>query len=92
MSASGITENGVLCFAHLYGKRAAGMKFAAGGRIRRAGNITLQHDPFPFQLGNRNRHRREQSLGIGMQRVVEQLVPGSRLDHGTEIHDPDPGA
>ena len=70
-------------------QRAAGMKHAAARRIDRTRHFTF-HDAVstpPFHIGIGNRHRFEQRLGVGMQRVGEQFVGFGKLHQPPEIHD-----
>ena len=70
------------------------MEHAPGWRVERAGHISGQNDPLPLGLDDRvrNGHRREQRLGIRMQRVLVKLCPIRYLHHMAQIHHRDPVA
>src|SRR5262249_54922264 len=67
--------------------RAAWMKRAARGRIDRARHLSLHGSERATGLDARIRHWHgvEKRAGIGMQRVVEQLVAIRELDDAGEI-------
>ncbi|MNN97799.1 hypothetical protein D3C81_2170350 [compost metagenome] len=91
MPSAYIAKDRSLRLADFNSKGTAGMEFTAGRRIGGTWNIPFQYDPLPLKPGNRYGHRREQRLGVRMQRMPEQLVPGSRFHHRAKIHHPDPG-
>src|SRR3546814_18200155 len=72
-------------------KRAARMEHAAARRIHRAWDFAPDHlvCAAMLDLGIRNRHRREQSLRIGMAGIVEQGVAVRDFGDSAEIHDRD---
>src|SRR5699024_9647699 len=55
-------------------------------------HITGKNDALPSFLDNRvrNRHGRHQRLGVGVQRIVVQLIAIGQLDDLAEIHHGDP--
>ena len=71
------------------GMGAAGMEPAALGRIGRRRNVAFQLDP--LGLGRRIRigNGREQGLGVGMQRILEDVLLGAELHHSAQIHNAD---
>ena len=67
--------------------RAAGVKMAAGRRVDRARHVARQDHPLAAPRAClRDRHRREQRLGVGMQRRIEQRRLVGHLDNAAEIH------
>src|SRR3981081_3183738 len=68
------------------GDRASGVKMAARRRVNGARNLALQSDALPLHFRIRNRDRRQQRFGIGMQRRGIKLAGGRGLDDATEIH------
>src|SRR5262249_60626844 len=77
--------------ALLDGDRAARMKDAARRRIDRAGHLAAYGLEGALGLDGRvrHRHRAEQRLCVGMERMIEQLVAFGELDDAAEIHDRD---
>src|SRR6266446_8474077 len=59
---------------------------AAGWRVNRAWNLALQSNPLSLHFWIRNRDRRQQRFGIGVQRRGIKLAGGRGLDDATEIH------
>ena len=70
------------------------MEHAAGGRVQRAGHLALERLVRALRLDPRvrDRHRREQRPGVGVQRIVEELVRFGQLDHLAQVHHRDPVA
>src|SRR3981081_1238285 len=68
------------------GDRASGVKMAARRRVNGARNLALQSDALPLHFRIRNRDRRQQRFGIGMQRRGIKLAGGRGLDDAAEIH------
>src|ERR687889_2076470 len=66
-----IREDRIDLAANLHGIRAARMEMAPRRWVDRARNIARENDAFASFLddGVRNRDRRQESLGIGVQRV-----------------------
>lgn len=64
------------------------VEHATRGRVQGAGNVTLEHDPFPLSLHYRvgDRCRGKQRLGVGVQRVLVELSPFGNLHDLTEVH------
>src|SRR5882757_2703738 len=62
---------------------------ASAGWIDRAWYVALQDDRLAGGPRLRYRHRREESLGVGMPGRAEDLLPGRHLDDLAEIHDGD---
>src|SRR5712671_1158308 len=67
------------------------MKDATPGRVHRAWHLALDGLERTFRLDGRigYRDRRQQRLGVGVERVVEELVARRQLDDAAEIHDRD---
>src|SRR4030088_1524596 len=62
------------------------MKMAAGWWLNGAGYLAAQSDALPLHFWIRNRDRRQQRFGIGMQRRGIKLAGGRGLDDAAEIH------
>ena len=65
------------------------MELAALRRINRTGNIALQNDQFAVIIHISGRNRAQQSLSIGVQRMVKQLLGFCLLYHVAQIHNTD---
>ena len=76
-----------LGLALLHAVGAAGMELAASRRIRRGGNGALQHDTIHLHRGIRHRDGRKQGLGVGVQRVAEDVLRSAVLHQIAQIHD-----
>src|SRR5579883_35900 len=74
--AANVPPLGVLLAADLDGDRTAGVEAAAGGRVHRRGHVAGEDDALALALHARvrDRHGREQRLGVGMGRVQVELV------------------
>src|SRR5579884_1161654 len=74
--------------ADIDGDGTARVETAAAGRVHRRGHITGQDDALAlaFDPRVRDRHGREQGLGVGMGGMEIQLVPVGQLDHTAEVH------
>ena len=83
-----------LRFAVLFSVGAAGMEAAASRDLVRAGGIAFKDDALarPRGAGVGNGNGGKQGLGVGVQGVVVQFVPISKLDDNSQIHDRDPVA
>jgi hypothetical protein len=57
--------------------RAAGVEVAARRRADRARHVALQHDALALDRRVGDRHRRQQGLGVGVQRVAVQVLAGA---------------
>src|ERR1700741_4741090 len=55
-------------------------------RVDRARYVAFEDDPLPRYVGVRDRHRRQQRLGIRVLRACEQRVLIGELDDLAEIH------
>ena len=73
---------------------AAGAEPAAARRVRRARHLAAQHDALPRPLHRRvrDRHRRDQRLGVRVVRALEQRVAVRGLDDRAQVHHRDPVA
>ena len=80
-----------LVFARFDDRRTAGVKHAPGGRVLGTGNVPLKHDVLPLGLYLRVGHgySGKQSIRVGVQSVLEQLVVGGDLHDLSQIHDSD---
>src|SRR6202051_4127560 len=67
--------------------RASGMEMAARRRLNGTWNLALQSDALPLHFWIRDRDRRQQRLGIRVQRRGIKLARGRGLDDAAEIHD-----
>src|SRR5690242_16696335 len=76
----------LLAAAALERKRAAGMKTASLGRIDRAWHVAFEDHGSADSVWVGGRHRREQSLGVGMPRACEDLTLRRHLDNLAQIH------
>jgi hypothetical protein len=86
MAGGGLAQPRVFGRAARLGVRAAGVETAAGRRIERARNVALQRDTLGAQGGGGLGNRRQQRMGVGMQRSgVDGLFVGD-LDQLTELH------
>src|SRR6476661_5703096 len=67
---------------------AAGIEWAARRRVHRAGNVADQNDALALALQIRVRERAsgEQRDGVGMLRVVVDLLSIAKLDDMPQIH------
>lgn len=65
---------------------ATGMEAAALGRIGGRGDIALKHYAVHLYIGIGMRDRREESLGIGVEGVLEDVLLVTELNHSTKIH------
>src|ERR1700675_3327718 len=63
------------------------MKMAAGWRLNGARDLAAQSDALPFYFRIRNRDRRQQRFGVGVQRRGIKLAGWRGLDDAPEIHD-----
>ena len=64
------------------------MKMASRWRVERAGLLTLQ-DLVRLLLRDRFRDGFQESPGVGMNRIIEELSCRSRLDELSQMHDGD---
>ncbi len=69
--------------------RAAAGEAAAGAGVERAADLALEPDALLRHRRIGHRHRREQGLGVGVERRVEQRLDRPALHHLAEIHDDD---
>ena len=85
-----IGEHGIDRLAFVHRLRAARMEAAAGGGLQRARHFALDDGARAARLASGRRPgRRQQGLGIGVQRALVELVPVGDLDNSAEIHDGD---
>ena len=68
---------------------ATGVEAAALGRISRRGDIALKHYAVHLHIGIRVRNCREESLGIGVEGVGEDVLLVTELNHSTKVHNAD---
>ena len=70
------------------GYRTTGVEHTTTGRVQRAGNFSGEQDSLALGVQHRIRdgHRREQSFGVGVDRIPVDLVPLGHLQHVTQIH------
>ena len=72
--------------ADLLRDRAAGAEAAAGGRVDRARDVALEHDPLVLAARDRLRVRREERHRVRVERPAEELLRGRQLDDLAEVH------
>ena len=69
---------------------AAGAEPAAGGRVRRGGDVPLQNDAVPAaELAHLGRGG-QQRLGVGVQGMAEDGLVAAQLHHLAQVHDGHP--
>lgn len=75
--------------AILFREGATSPEGATTGRIEWRRDFSLQDNAFifPYDIGIRDRNRRKQGNGVGMKRVLEEFLRGSKLYHMAEVHD-----
>ena len=80
--------------AQVKGKRAARVEATARRRVDRAGDIAAQNHTLPLTLlpRIRDRHRRQQGLGVGVLRRGEQLGARRKFSEPPQIHHGNPVA
>ena len=86
MARRNFAQQGRLDFAAGDRVRAAGVEVAARGRIDGARHVALQHAFLPLNRRVGHRHGREQRLGVGVLRVLEDRPCVGVLDDAAEIH------
>ena|SRR5438132_9656986 len=76
-------------FAAFDSDRATWVEDATRRRVDWARHLALDRAELPGRLDARigHRHRGKQRLGIGMERIIEQLVARREFDDPPEIHD-----
>ena len=62
------------------------MELTALGRICGRRNGALEHNPVSMRIGIGHRNCREQRLGIGMQRMVEDILRCTVFHQIAQIH------
>ena len=75
-----------LVLASFHTVRAAGMELAPGRGIGGGRDRPLQHDPVHLRRRIGHRDRREQRLGVRMQRVLEDVLGRAVFDETAEVH------
>src|SRR5215470_1172101 len=87
MRVAALLEDGRLpCANRKLADWTSGVELAAGRRPNRARHFTLQHGVPAFDVRVRDRHRRQQRLGVRMQRRSVEVACCSDLDDLAEIH------
>src|SRR5260370_2274707 len=89
LTVSGRSKLAFLCPAAIEYVWTAGVEAASAGWMDRARHVALEDNRVADGSGLRHRHGREQSLGVGMPRRGEDLLPSRYLDDLAEIHDRD---
>src|SRR5215469_17808337 len=69
---------------------AAWVEMAARRRMDRVRHLALEDDALALHFGVGDRHRREEGLGIGVERGRVELARCRDLDDAAQIHDRDP--
>jgi len=67
-------------------KRTSGMKSTSRRRINWTGDIAFQNEAMPLHLRVWNRDRREERLGIGMQRSFIEFFSRGQLNKLSQVH------
>src|SRR5258707_507951 len=80
------TQCGCIGPAALLSVRAARMKVAPAGRIRRIRNLPAQDNPIRTLRWIRIGHRRHQRFGVRVHRPPVQLFGCRQLDHFADVH------
>ena len=75
-----------LTTAAIVNERTPILKRASDRDLARVGCFPLEDDPPSSVVEVHRRHRRQQRLGVGMLRVLEDLLRGSDLDDPAQIH------
>ena len=88
MSVSAVRHRGTFGGALFGSEAAAGPERTAGRHFERAGNVALEDYPLARagNVGVGYRHGGEKRLGIGMHRVIVELVGIGYLDYLSEVH------
>ena len=73
-------------FAHLHALDAAGVEFAALGRVRGAGDAALEHDAVHFRVRIGDGNRGKQRLGVGVQGIAEDIRRRAVFHEVSEVH------
>src|SRR5690606_38824075 len=83
-----VREDRVDLLADVHHVRAARVEVATGWRVDRARNVTRQDDALTPLLDHRvrDRHRRQESLRVRVQRIGVERIAASRLDALAEVH------
>jgi len=81
--------NGLFHLAALHAVGAAGVELAALGGISGRGNGAFQNYAVHLGIGVGNRNCREQSLGIGVERIAEDILGLTVLNKIAQIHNAD---
>ena len=86
--AAVIFERRIFDFAAFERDGTARMEAAARRRVDRRWNIARKDDPFAAAFDGRvgDRNRREQRLGVGMQRVLRRALAIGQLDDLADVH------
>lgn len=74
MTRSNLLQRGLLGMALLCGIGAAGSEPAAGLGLHRRGQLSLHDNPLPMDVQTGDGNGGQQTLGIGVQRAVKELV------------------
>src|SRR5882724_283094 len=86
LTASGRPKHRLLRLAAIEHVGTPGVESATARRVDRARHVTPQNYRVANGSGLRNRHSRQQGLGIGMFRRGKDLLPWRHLDDLAEIH------
>jgi hypothetical protein len=86
LTVTDLHERRTLHLAHRLSDRAAGAEAAARRRVGGRGEITDEHDALarPFRARIRERHRREQRVGVGVRRARVERLGVRELDEVAE--------
>ena len=94
VAAPVVHERRLDLFADLRHVPAARVEATTRGWVDRARDVSLEHDPLPrmAEIWIRDRHRREERLGVRHDRPLIEILRWRELDQLPQIHDCDPVA
>src|SRR5689334_17918523 len=91
MAGAAFAQLGIALRAVGPGDRAARVEMAARRWMNGTGNVSLQHDALALHGRIGDRHRRQERLGIGMERLVVEVARRRDLYDPSEVHYSDTG-
>jgi len=92
MGPRAFLQPGILLAATVRNLGTTGVKVTACGRVDDTGDIPLQDNSFlePLWRRFRGRNRGHKRPGIGVKRILIEVVAVRHLDDSSQIHDRDP--
>ena len=88
MVGANFAPDGVFDLALVYGDRTARVEAAAGRRVNRAWHVAFEPLSFHTHIGVGMGDSRKQCLRIGVGRLRVEVPRRSKLNHFTEVHNP----